>query len=123
VSEGDGARDAALKLVGRLPAASLDGGALVRLEYEPFHVLVSLVDGEPCAIEDACNHAGASLSEGRRRGDRVSCPMHGYVFDLKTGALVEPYGFCAGQRVFVAERDGADVVVWDAFSSPFASVP
>jgi nitrite reductase/ring-hydroxylating ferredoxin subunit len=93
--------------------ASLEDGAMVRLDYPPFDVLVSRVEGAPCAIEDSCSHAGASLSEGRRRGDCVSCPMHGYIFELGSGRLVEPRGLCADQRAFVTERDGADVVVWD----------
>ncbi len=102
-----------LKLVGRVARSRLDGGALVRLEHPPFHVLVALVDGAPCAIEDACNHAGASLSEGQAEDGRVSCPMHGYVFELRTGRLVEPRGLCGDQRVFVTGLEADDVVVWD----------
>lgn len=102
-----------LKLVGRVPRAQLEGGDLVRLHYPPFNVMVALVDGVPSAIEDACNHAGASLSEGERRGHRVSCPMHGYVFDLTTGRLLEPRGLCDDQRKFVAQVEGDEVVVWD----------
>jgi nitrite reductase/ring-hydroxylating ferredoxin subunit len=103
----------ALKLVGRVPRKSLEGGALVRLDYPPFHVLVALVDGDPYAIEDACNHAGASLSEGERQGACVACPMHGYVFHLATGRLMAPQGLCDDQRRFVARLDADDVVVWD----------
>jgi nitrite reductase/ring-hydroxylating ferredoxin subunit len=99
--------------VGRVPKASLEGGAFVRLEYPPFDVLVSLVEGEPFAIEDACNHAGASLTEGEREGTCVACPMHGYLFDLKTGRLVQPRGLCDDQRRFVARLEGADIAVWD----------
>jgi nitrite reductase/ring-hydroxylating ferredoxin subunit len=102
-----------LKLVGRVARALLDDGRLVRLRYEPFHVLVALAGGQPVAIEDSCNHAGASLSEGGRKDDCVSCPMHGYLFDLRTGRLVEPRGLCADQRPFVARLEGSDVVVWD----------
>ena len=102
-----------MKLVGRVSRESLEGGAMVRLEWPPFHVLVALVDGAPVAIEDACNHAGASLAEGDRKGVCVSCPMHGYLFDLRTGALVQPRGLCDDQRAFVAKVDGPDVVVWD----------
>ena len=102
-----------MRLVGRVPRAHLEGGAIVRLEYPPFHVLVAVVDGEACAIEDACNHAGASLSEGARRGGCVVCPMHGYAFDLITGILIEPRGLCGDQRRFVARFDGDDVLVWD----------
>ncbi len=86
---------------------------MVRLRWPPFDVLVALVDGVPCAIEDACNHAGASLSEGARHGGCVNCPMHGYVFELTTGRLVEPRGLCDDQRAFVAKADGQDVEVWD----------
>jgi nitrite reductase/ring-hydroxylating ferredoxin subunit len=105
---------AALRLVGRVALSALEGGAMERLDDPPFHVLVALVRGEPFAIEDACNHAGASLSEGGRRGDCVICPMHGYVFELTTGRLVEPRGLCGDQRTFVATREGDQVVVWDA---------
>lgn len=101
------------RLVGRLRRERLESGAMARLDYPPFHVLVAMVDGEPCAIEDACNHAGASLSEGERRGERVVCPMHGYVFDLRTGALVSPHGLCDDQRRFVARVEGDEIVVWD----------
>jgi 3-phenylpropionate/trans-cinnamate dioxygenase ferredoxin component len=102
-----------LQLVGKVRRAQLDGGAIVRLEYPPFHVLVALVNGVPCAIEDACNHAGASLSEGERHGACVSCPMHGYVFELATGRLVSPRGLCGDQRRYLAYLAGDDIVVWD----------
>jgi nitrite reductase/ring-hydroxylating ferredoxin subunit len=105
-----------MKLVGRVPKKELDGGAMVVLTYPPFDVLVSKVGARYAAIEDACNHAGASLADGGRSGDCVVCPMHGYVFDLKTGTLVQPKGLCDDQRAFVCEVEGDDVVVWDPAS-------
>jgi nitrite reductase/ring-hydroxylating ferredoxin subunit len=39
--------------------------------------------------------------------------MHGYVFSLRTGALVTPKGLCDDQRRFTAIVEGEDVVVWD----------
>ena len=102
-----------MTIVGRVPRTALAGGALVRLDYPPFHVLLALVDGAPFAIEDACNHAGASLAEGELRDGCVSCPMHGYRFEMRSGRLVEPRGLCDDQRTFVARIDGDDVVVWD----------
>lgn len=99
--------------VGRVPRSSLEGGRVERLAYPPFDVLVALVGDEPRAIEDACNHAGASLSEGERDGDCVACPMHGYVFEIATGRLVRPRGLCDDQRTFVARFEGDDVTVWD----------
>jgi len=104
-----------LKLVGRVPCARLIEEELVRLEYPPWHVLVAWVHGAPCAIEDACNHAGASLFEGSRDSDCVSCPLHGYVFSLRTGELIAPRGLCEDQRRFVTRIEGDDVLVFDPF--------
>jgi nitrite reductase/ring-hydroxylating ferredoxin subunit len=103
------------KLVGRVPRERLEAAGLVRLGYPPYDVCVALVDGVPCAIEDGCNHAGASLSEGQRDGDTVACPMHGYVFSLRTGELVAPQGLCADQRRFTARLEGDQVVIEDEF--------
>lgn len=105
-----------MKFVGRVPKSAIEHGEFVRLKYPPFDVLVTMEDGQPTAIEDACNHAGASLTAGDRSKMRphcVVCPLHGYVFDLRSGAIVVPQGLCDDQRKFVAELEGDDVVVWD----------
>ncbi len=104
-----------MKLVGRVPRARLLTGEFVRLEYPPWNVLVAWVRDAPQAIEDACNHAGASLFEGARRGDRVVCPLHGYVFSLETGELLAPRGLCEGQRRFVTLVEADQVAVYDPF--------
>jgi len=96
---------------------------MVRLDDPPFHVLVSWVDGAPHAIEDACNHAGASLSEGERIGASVACPMHGYRFDLVTGSLLEPRGFCGDQRRLVARLVDDEIVVWDPGAGVAIALP
>lgn len=112
-----------MNFVGRVPRALLEAGSVVRLSYPPFDVLVALVEGKPCAIEDACNHAGASLSEGERESDCIACPMHGYVFEIATGRLVQPRGLCSDQRLFVARLEGDDVTVWDPGSGVQILVP
>lgn len=37
------------------------------------------------AIDDRCPHKGGPLSEGIVHGSQVTCPLHGWVFDLTTG--------------------------------------
>lgn len=78
-------------------------------------MLVAYVDGEVYAIEDACNHAGASLAEGWVEGRCVICPMHAYAFDLKTGHLDRPKGLCGDQRTYRAVIEGDEVAVYDTF--------
>ena len=105
-----------MRHVGAVPLADLANDALVRLPYPPRDVLVALVEGVPCAIEDACNHAGASLGAGPRAGCIVACPLHGYRFDLRTGELVSPRRACAPQRTFDAVVVGPMVHVYDSFA-------
>ena len=104
-----------MKLVGRVPRVTLEAAKLLRMKYPPWDVLVTWVDGEPYAVEDACNHAGASLSEGEldESGKCIVCPMHAYVFELTTGKCVAPVGLCDDQRTFVARGEGDDVVIYD----------
>lgn len=89
---------------------------MVRLPYPPFDVLVAYAEGEIFALEDACNHAGASLAEGWLEGQCVACPMHGYVFDLKDGKLLRPKGLCSDQRTYKITIEGDEVVVHDDFA-------
>jgi nitrite reductase/ring-hydroxylating ferredoxin subunit len=104
------------KLVGRVKLDDVKAQGSVRLEYPPFDILVAWVDGAVFAIEDACNHAGASLAEGWLEDKCVVCPMHGYVFDLGSGKLLRPKGLCGDQRTYKAKIEGDEVVVYDDFA-------
>ena len=103
------------KEVGRVPLAELKEKELVRLDYPPFDVLVAWAEGNVYAIEDACNHAGASLAEGWLEGRCVVCPMHAYAFDLVSGALDRPKGLCGDQRTYEARIEGDEVAIYDTF--------
>jgi nitrite reductase/ring-hydroxylating ferredoxin subunit len=48
-------------------------------------ILVCNVAGQFHAVDDECTHAIASLSEGRLRGNIVTCPFHGGSFDVRSG--------------------------------------
>jgi 3-phenylpropionate/trans-cinnamate dioxygenase ferredoxin subunit len=40
------------------------------------------------ALDNVCTHAYARLSEGRLRGFRLICPLHGASFDCRSGAVL-----------------------------------
>jgi NAD(P)H-dependent nitrite reductase small subunit len=44
------------------------------------------LDGEFYAIDDQCPHVGGPLGAGFCEDGQVFCPLHGWAFDLKTGA-------------------------------------
>jgi 3-phenylpropionate/trans-cinnamate dioxygenase ferredoxin component len=41
------------------------------------------------AIENSCLHMGVALSAGKLYGTRVVCPLHGWEYDITTGANVD----------------------------------
>lgn len=40
------------------------------------------------ALDNVCSHAYALMHEGRLRGNRLICPLHGASFDCRTGAVL-----------------------------------
>ncbi|CAH0991008.1 3-phenylpropionate/cinnamic acid dioxygenase ferredoxin subunit [Sinobacterium norvegicum] len=40
------------------------------------------------AIDNMCSHAKARLSEGKLKGCKVLCPLHGAAFDIRDGAAL-----------------------------------
>ena len=46
------------------------------------------LDGQCYALDGRCPHRGGPLGEGLVENGRVSCPLHGWEFDVKTGAPV-----------------------------------
>ena len=47
-------------------------------------------DGNFYAIDNACPHKGGPLSEGIVHDCRVTCPLHNWVLDLRTGEAQAP---------------------------------
>jgi nitrite reductase/ring-hydroxylating ferredoxin subunit len=42
------------------------------------------------AVDNICSHAYARLCEGRLRGTRLICPLHGASFDVRDGRVLGP---------------------------------
>lgn len=39
------------------------------------------------AVENMCSHAQSTFDEGRVRGYRLMCPLHGATFDIRDGSV------------------------------------
>ena len=48
-------------------------------------VLVTFVDGSLVAVPGVCPHEDVSLADGDLDEGTLTCPGHGYRFDLRTG--------------------------------------
>ena len=90
--------------VQELPAGS--GG-----EYVAGERIVALfnVGGEFYALDGICPHQGGPLGKGELAGCIVTCPWHGWQFDVKTGAVT----FNPREKVptYEVRIEGSDVFV------------
>jgi nitrite reductase/ring-hydroxylating ferredoxin subunit len=66
---------------------ALPPGASLAVRACATDVALFNVDGAVHAIENACLHAGSALAGGAFCGKFVTCPAHGWRFDVTTGAL------------------------------------
>lgn len=45
------------------------------------------VDGDVYCVHDICTHEHAHLSEGFVEGFEIECPLHGSIFDVRSGEV------------------------------------
>ena len=68
-------------------------------EFEPAQLRAATVEGREVvvgrtreglwfALDNTCTHAYARLCEGRLRGNRLMCPLHGASFDVRDGSVL-----------------------------------
>lgn len=58
------------------------------VEAEGKTIALFNVDGSYYAIDNTCLHRGGPLGEGELEGRVVTCPWHGWRYDVTTGANV-----------------------------------
>jgi nitrite reductase/ring-hydroxylating ferredoxin subunit len=69
--------------IGDLPENSMRG---VTVGQRPL-TICRMPDGI-FAVDGVCTHAHALLHEGRLRGNRLICPLHGASFDVRSGKVL-----------------------------------
>lgn len=61
------------------------------------------------AMEVGCKHENADLTEGRMQGDVVTCPWHGWKYNLRTGECL--WGSTVCLRPYDLEVRGEDIYI------------
>ena len=56
------------------------------------------------AVSDSCTHEGISLSKGQIKNNKIECPWHHYLFDIKTGVCLTDNS-CANIKVYQIRID------------------
>ena len=90
-------------------AADVQPGQGIVAEVSGKTLAVFNVDGVFHAIDNTCIHRGGPLGEGDLEGSVVTCPWHGWQYDVNTGACVA--NPAAKVEVYQMQVDGTDVKV------------
>lgn len=89
-------------------AASLAPGQMKGLVLETMKVLLVNLDGDLLAYEDSCPHRGVALSCGafEPRSGTLTCAMHLWRYDVRTGRGLEDHQRAALRRLPMKVEDG-----------------
>lgn len=67
------------------------------------------VDGTWYATDNSCLHRGGPLGEGELDGEVVTCPWHGWQFNVKTGVCeANP---SARTKTYEVKAEGSDILI------------
>ncbi len=90
-----------------LPA---DRGYPVILDGRP---LALFAQGEEVlAVDNVCRHVGSPLDDGFVADGCVTCPWHGWRYDLRTGEQMTLFGRRPGLGSYPVALTGEEVLVW-----------
>jgi nitrite reductase/ring-hydroxylating ferredoxin subunit len=63
-------------------------GKMLEVELDGRSIVICRSKDGWHALDNVCTHAYAKMHEGRLRGNRLICPLHGASFDCRNGAVL-----------------------------------
>ena len=89
--------------------SELASGTSKKIEIEDKEIALFNVDGNFLAIDDTCPHRGGPLSEGFVETGVLTCPWHGWQFQLETGECITNPSVC--QTKYPVKVEGEDILI------------
>ena len=71
------------------PTDTFPPGEHVCTEAAGEHIVVFNHDGAFFVLANICPHAGLPLGEGDRTGKIITCPFHGYAYNIENGKNID----------------------------------
>lgn len=88
---------------------ALKPGKVVEIIIGGTAIAVANADGCFHALANTCAHAGGPLGEGSLEGTSLTCPYHGWVYDVSTGDCLTSPGAKVRRYDVVVEKDAVCV--------------
>jgi nitrite reductase/ring-hydroxylating ferredoxin subunit len=98
--------------------ADLPEGRMRSCKVADRDIVLCHVQGQVYALDNVCTHAFARMSEGRLRGVRLICPLHGASFDCRNGNVLGAPAMKPLHAHSVRIVDGAVEVALDPNAPP-----
>ena len=90
-------------------ASEIPPGTICEFQLDGKMVAVANVDGKFYCIDNTCLHRGGPLGQGVLEGNVVTCPWHGWQYDVTTGKLTQ--NAAVGVDSYRLEVRGEDIFV------------
>jgi len=87
----------------------IESGAAKVVDVQGQQIALFNVAGALHAIDDRCLHRGGSLGQGGLEGSVVTCPLHGWKFDVISGACITRPGMQT--KSYPVSIKGNDVIL------------
>ncbi len=90
-------------------ASEIPSGTIREVEVNSRRIAVANLNGRFYALDNTCLHRGGPLGQGELEANVVTCPWHGWQYDVSTGkTLVNP---AVGVQTFPVELRGEEIFV------------
>jgi nitrite reductase (NADH) small subunit len=89
--------------------SEIPAGEIKEVQVAGQAIALANVGGTFYAISNTCLHRGGPLGQGQLEGKVVTCPWHGWQFDLTTGKAVQNPN--AGVACYASEVRGEEIYV------------
>ncbi len=87
----------------------IPAGTIREFQVNGTTLAIANVDGKFYAINNTCLHRGGPLGQGELEGNVVTCPWHGWQYDVTSGKVaVNP---SVGVQTYPIEVRGEDLFV------------
>ncbi len=84
-------------------------GSIREFQINGTTVAVANVGGKFYAISNTCLHRGGPLGQGELEGNVVTCPWHGWQYDVTTGKVI--MNPAVGVETYAVEVRGEDILI------------
>jgi nitrite reductase (NADH) small subunit len=85
----------------------ITAGSIREFQVDGLTVAIANVGGKFYAINNTCLHRGGPLGQGELHGTAVTCPWHGWQYDVTTGKLIMNQAI--GVMIYTLEVRGEDL--------------